>query len=247
MKLLQWNIWYKEDIRNVLKLLREVNADVICLQELTINHPHYNQRMNTAQFIAEGLGFHYHFKEAQSGIVDGVEEKYGNGIFSRYPILKTNHVYIQDPLDPYVENTDYDKEGRIYVEIAVNVGGRELTVGTVHMSYTHKFEPNEAKKVETNKLVEVLKSKKDNFIITGDFNSLPDSYTITEIEKYLKNLGPAQTENTWTTKPFSYNGFEVNSLDWRLDYCFATPDVQTVSAKILETAYSDHLPILIEI
>lgn len=36
LSVLQWNVWYKEDIRNIAKFLREHPADVICLQELTI-------------------------------------------------------------------------------------------------------------------------------------------------------------------------------------------------------------------
>ena len=34
MKLLQWNIWYKEDISNIAKELKRIDADVVCIQEL---------------------------------------------------------------------------------------------------------------------------------------------------------------------------------------------------------------------
>ena len=68
-----------------------------------------------------------------------------------------------------------------------------------------------------------------------------------EIQKYLKNAGPDPSEKTWTTKPFSYKGFEASTLDWRLDYCFVTPDLQITSAEVVKTSYSDHLPILLEL
>lgn len=114
------------------------------------------------------------------------------------------------------------------------------------MSYTHRFEPTPEKRIETDKLVEILKSKNERFLFTGDLNALPGSYTVSEVEKHLKNAGPDFDAKTWTTKPFSYNGFEASTLDWRLDYVFATPDVQIKAAKVLETPYSDHLPILVE-
>jgi len=37
MQILQWNIWYKEDINNIAKELRRINADVVCIQELSFS------------------------------------------------------------------------------------------------------------------------------------------------------------------------------------------------------------------
>ncbi len=246
MKLLQWNVWYKEDISNILKTIKDINPDIVCLQELTINHPHHNQDIDTAKYVADGLGFNHFFGEAQKNFSNGKERSYGNGIFSRYPITRSDSHYIQEPQDPNIQNPDYSKEGRVYVETIIGVGGKMLTVATTHMSYTDRFVPTSTKEAETNKLISILKGKEDSFIIVGDFNSLPGSYTINEILKYLENAGPPLEENTWTTKPFSYNGFETDELEWRLDYCFTTSDINIKSAKILKTIYSDHLPILLE-
>lgn len=55
---------YKENIENVLKTLKEIDADVICLQELTIGHE-CNQGLDTVQYLADGLGFNCFYKEAQ--------------------------------------------------------------------------------------------------------------------------------------------------------------------------------------
>ncbi len=35
MKVLQWNIWYKEDINNIASELKRIDADVVCIQELS--------------------------------------------------------------------------------------------------------------------------------------------------------------------------------------------------------------------
>ncbi len=37
LTLLQWNIWYKEDIRNIAKEIKRINPDIVSLQELTVN------------------------------------------------------------------------------------------------------------------------------------------------------------------------------------------------------------------
>ena len=244
MRLLQWNIWYEEDIKNILKVLKDIQADIICLQELTVNHKRHE--VNTAQYLADELGFNFFFKESQTDITEGRTSSFGNSIFTRYPILKSNFEYIQEPRQPEIGLSDYSQEGRVYIESAIQIPDRILGIGTVHMSYTDKFLPTPEKEAETDVLIDILKEKKHTFLLTDDLNSLPGSYTIQEIMRYLKNVGPALEEKTWTTKPFSYKGFDANTLDWRLDYCFATPDIIIKSAQIVDTTYSDHLPILLD-
>lgn len=240
LKLLQWNIWYKEDITNIAKLLKEINPDIICLQELTLSHPEHNENIDKLKYLADILGFNHFFKPSH---IDP-ENTFGNVIFSRYPIKENTFHFIKKP-EEKIEH--FSHQGRVYIECGISINGKMFTVGTVHMSYTDRFSETELKKTETDNLVEILKQKKENFIFTGDLNSTPESYTIVEIEKVLKSCGPDMNKKTWTTKPFSYNGFTAEKLDWRLDYCFSTPDININSTEVIPTKYSDHLPILLEI
>lgn len=241
MKLLQWNIWYQEDIKNILKTIEGINPDIICLQELSINHPEFNRGIDTAKYLAEHLKFHYFFKEAH----DHPKNTFGNGIFSRFPIIESKSIFTKNP-DRSASDDHFSVQGRAYLECAIDAVGKRLSVATTHVSYTHKFESTPAKEVETKNLVNILRGKKDRFIFTGDLNSLPGSPTIDAIQQHLKNAGPPLEQNTWTTKPFSYKGFNADGLKWRLDYCFTTPDIHVRSAQIIATPYSDHLPVLIE-
>lgn len=63
----------------------------------------------------------------------------------------------------------------------------------------------------------------------------------------IKNIGRDYDQKTWTTKPFSYNGFEANTLDWRLDYIFGSSDMVVNSSEMLQTEFSDHLPVIVEL
>ena len=121
-----------------------------------------------------------------------------------------------------------------------------LTVGTAHVSYSHRFEITDRKIMEVNKLIKILKKNKKMFVFTGDMNSTPDSYTIKQLEKILKNCGPDGYQKTWTTKPFDYKDFKETKLRWRLDYVFASKDIRVIRSKIIKTKFSDHLPILVE-
>jgi exonuclease III len=54
IKILQWNIWYQENVVNILKLIEEYNPDILCFQELTFNCE-YNPDIHVADYIAERL------------------------------------------------------------------------------------------------------------------------------------------------------------------------------------------------
>ena len=112
------------------------------------------------------------------------------------------------------------------------------------MSYTNAFQPTSRKIQETEKLISLIEGKTGPYILTGDFNAQPNSEVINKISNVMANAGPDFIQKTWTTKPFSYDGFKATTLDWRLDYIFTNPNLQNISAEILKTDLSDHLPIL---
>lgn len=242
MKLLQWNIWYKEKIENVLKILKEINADILCLQELADDSV-FNKNINTAKYLKENLQMNMFYQDSNTWATYNKKSQ-GNAILTKYPIIKSDFKYLQEPNH---DIRDASREGRIYLELTVLINNQELTIGTTHLSYTSRFEITDAKKKEVDNLVNILKTKKTDYIFTGDLNSLPDSYTIKEMSKYLKNTGPDFNAKTWTTKYHEDKwGFKTDKLDWRIDYVFCTEDVKIKSAKILHIPYSDHLPILVE-
>jgi len=234
ISILQWNIWYKEDIHNVAAFLKMHPTDIICLQALTIQD--MSETGHTPDYIAKELGYYHFYKEID---LDEGKIPLANGIFSKYPIVNTNWRWINEAGG----TGHYDDENRAYIEATINVSGEHVTVATTHMSYTGAFVSTSRKQEETQKLVDILKAKHSRFIFTGDLNATPDSPTIQVVSSVLKNIGPDFNQKTWATKPFSYDGFEETDLNWRLDYIFATPDIKTISAEVLKTEYSDHLPI----
>lgn len=238
IKILQWNVWYKDSINNLDKIIREIkkiDADIVCLQELSKNK---NERDGLDKLFKS-------YKHGYYAVADRFQTRdQGNAILTKFPIVNRETVYVNDPGEA---TNGYDKEGRVYIEITVNAEGKNLTVGTTQSSYTDKFVETIGKSEEVGRLVDIITEKKDNYIFTGDLNTPPNSFYIANIRNYLKNLGPALTHPTWPTKPFIYRDFKEDNLKWRLDYVFGTKDIKVVKAEILETKVSDHLPILVEI
>lgn len=238
ISVLQWNILFTEDIHGIAAFLKAHPADIICLQELTIDYP--TQRVkDTPRFIAQQLGYNYFAKDIPLKKTDGQIMNLGNGIFSRFPIVSTRLAWINE-----TGQGGSDDERRAYLEVTLKIPGGEVTVATTHLSFIPYFKNTPRKEREAGDLMTETTRHKTHFIFTGDLNATPDSSIVQAISRHLKNAGPEFGQKTWTTKPFSYMGFEETKRNWRLDYVLITKDIQVVSAEILETNYSDHLPIL---
>lgn len=244
LKILQWNIWYKENPEDITRTINQISPDIVCLQEVTVNYSQH-QIKDIPKYLAKQTGLNCHFQEAQYWPVENGKAVQGNAILSKGAFASKSHIFVQNKKHENFD--DYSREGRILVVGEIEVGGKHLTVATTHLSYQHRFEETQAKLEEENRLLEAIARFDQNFILTGDFNVSPKSNLIKKLSKNLINAGPEFDQNTWTTKPFSYNGFEETQLNWRLDYIFTTPDIKVNKAEIIQTEFSDHLPILIEI
>lgn len=241
ISLLQWNIWIHEKPENVLSLIKQLNPDIICLQELTQNFDSTGN-IDVSAFLSQSLGYNYYYAQAHSWPGVKGERNQGNGIFTRFPIKTKTYKFVQ-PI-AQTGSHGYANEGRVLAIAELEINHSLVTIGTTHLSYTDRFEETLAKITEENNLLEALKVVNNKLIITGDFNTSEKSYLVQAMEKKYKHAGPAYVEKTWTTKPFYYNGFDEDKLNWRLDYVFTTHDITVTNSEIIQTEFSDHLPIL---
>jgi endonuclease/exonuclease/phosphatase family metal-dependent hydrolase len=245
VRILQWNVLFRERADRILGVLAEADADVLCLQELTSVSGH-NEGVDVPAFIAESLGFHSLYQIAQEWDAPGDRHTLGNGIFSRHPLARTDAVFVRPSqgINPH----DPAQEGRAYVEADVSLpGGATLTVGTTHLSYVPHGVMTPEKKHEIDALLGIAKAKKERYVLTGDFNEQPASYTVQELSRTLRHCGPPFDVLTWPTRPFRSRDHVETELGWRIDYAFATPDLTVVDARAIDTDVSDHLPILVEL
>lgn len=241
IKLIQWNTWFKEKPENIASFLKRSKADIICTQEIMRDS---RKNIDVAKYISKKLGFEYYYHDGNTWDNDNEKEALGNAIFSRFPIIAKNHIFVQQPKH---DTPDASNEGRVYVEIKINVKNKILTVGTTHLSYSHRFKITDQRKNEIDNLINIIKKQKDHYLFAGDLNSVPGSYVITQLEKLLSHSGPDYDHRSWTTKPFEYEGFKENNLNWRLDYVFNTQDICVCESEVLNCKYSDHLPLQIKI
>ncbi|HET9722041.1 MAG TPA: endonuclease/exonuclease/phosphatase family protein [Candidatus Saccharimonadales bacterium] len=240
IKLLHWNILYQEKAENILSLVQRINPDIFCCQEISDKNPNSKELLSGLTNI-----YKQHYLETADIIgKSGENLKLGNAIFSKFPLSNRKRVDLWNGPNP---TSDNQHEQRIYIEVTLDVSGHNLTVGTTHLSFAPYFTDTPDRLAQSEKLMRVIESKESNYIITGDFNSAPKTEIIKTIEKHLVSAGPPDSKPTFTTIPFSFLGFDAKGLEWRVDYVFATKDISIISSKIIQTKYSDHLPILVEL
>jgi endonuclease/exonuclease/phosphatase family metal-dependent hydrolase len=233
VKILQWNVRFSEHPKDIAKELKRFEADIICCQELIETE----RGINAVQIISEYLKYDYFFKEAArwDNRLDIISQ--GNAIFSRFPIKEALFAFLRFFIKNPANST---VEGRVYLEAEIVVGRKIINIGTTHLSFSRDHGINKEKQEEVKKLLSLIKDK--HYILTGDFNATPDDLGLQKVFKKLNNAGPDL--GIGTTKPIIYHGIKE---PLRIDYVFTTSDIKVNSAKVLESEFSDHLPILIEI
>ena len=169
IKLLQWNIWNNEDIDNIVKELKRIDADIVCIQELAIKDDNDIKIRKLKEVYP-----HIYYEKADT-FLDGYSQC--NAILSKYPLYDKNYTYVQKPTD---NKNDYSKEGRVYIEAKVKINDEEIQILEQEKVLLNK--KLEEEKTYYRKLYE----DKANFVITEDmFKMLSSDYT-KEIEEMNK-------------------------------------------------------------
>ena len=127
MKILQWNIWYKEKIDNIVKELVRIDADVVCIQELSFVG---NDRTNVKKLNEI---YPYVYYEIADTFEDGRSQC--NAILSKLPFIEKSKYYVQEP---GLDKNDYSKEGRIYIEVLIK-NNRRITISFRGLSLSFSF------------------------------------------------------------------------------------------------------------
>jgi len=159
----------------IVDVLREIDADVVGLQEV-LCHSRLHKRDHQAEFIAGELGMDFRLGENRR--INGGE--YGNVVLSRFPI--ESHVNYD------ISVRKYEPRGCLRAEIAVN-GGQPLQFINVHMG-TSYFE----RRLQVHKMLaqHVLDSPElaGRRIVAGDFNEWVSGITTRLFRSNFKCVDP---------------------------------------------------------
>ena len=144
---------HRYDPARIAQVLRELQADIIGLQEVDAGHRH-GRRVDQWLFLAEATGL---------GLVRGASlidhrGRFGNAILTRFPVIGVRQIDLSVP----------GREPRGAIDVDLAVEGRVLRVIATHLGLNAA-----ERRIQARRLVERLAAvagRHDGLIIMGDLN-----------------------------------------------------------------------------
>tara|TARA_R110000787_G_scaffold43372_1_gene106403 strand:- start:12105 stop:13133 length:1029 start_codon:yes stop_codon:yes gene_type:complete len=208
----------------ISSFLKNENPDVLCLQE-------YNKEMKI-DFTAYPYSY-IHFRG---------KNILGHAIFSKYPLINTYSFDFQDSYNNTL-SADLVKGSdtlRIY-----NLHLQSLSIKP-SVSYLQEVDNEVLRKRISTRFVKqqeqletILKHKNNSrhpVIISGDFNNTPFSYVYHKVSESMNDAFVEAGNGIGTTYLFEY-------YPMRIDYIFASNELQILNFNTIRKTFSDHYPI----
>lgn len=213
----------KIDYEAMANAIKECNPDIVGLQEIRGKGtlPDYEAQ---TEILAELCGMKYCFFAKALDV--GENNPYGNGFLSKIPIVSAEIIPIPDP-NPKKYDGYY--ESRCILKVRLENG---LLVLVTHFG----LNPDEQENA-VNTLLSHIENEK--CVLMGDFNVKPDNPVLAPIRARMTDLAAA-----FDTPKFS---FPSDKPTVKIDYIFASRDLEIVLADIPSLVVSDHRPHTAEI
>jgi endonuclease/exonuclease/phosphatase family metal-dependent hydrolase len=196
------------------RVIERENPDVIVLQEVSRGWL-VTGSVDMLLWLSQRLDMPYVWGPASR------DDLWGNAILSRAPL----------------SDEDVAKFSRTQNLRRSVVGARVATeVGDVWVFGTHLDNPSGAGAVRREQVGQVIafRGQRSPAVLLGDFNATPGDAVIQAIEDSgFVDLGARLPPGTFTSEGRS-----------RIDYIFATTDLTPVSIYVVESAASDHKPVV---
>ncbi|MGH7789433.1 MAG: endonuclease/exonuclease/phosphatase family protein [Candidatus Binatia bacterium] len=141
----------RHDPGRVAKVLDELKADVIALQEVDFRY-HVRQGVDQLQYLAKATGF----ESVWGPVLYGARGQYGNGLLTRHEVLEVRGIDLSVPR--------YQRRGALDVDLRVD--GRTLRIVAAHLGLGLK-----ERQIQVRRLLTALAAHDGApLILLGDFN-----------------------------------------------------------------------------
>lgn len=247
LKLIQCNIWHGRYHNKLVTFLREQDADIITLQEVTSFGLNWgeNAQFDVFEQLKSDLNCSGIFAPTflKRGERDG---HLGNAILSKFPILYHKVHFLSGRLCYDEEfGEDWRREPRNLLEVRLDIGKSTLGVFTTHLAFSPDFVVSPLQWLQAKKLSAILRrSNKSPLILAGDLNALPGSSVIGLLERDFENVLCGKNLVTFAKHRFAFGDFEVDELRYLIDYIFVNEAIHSIDINAIDVDCSDHLPLV---
>ncbi len=248
MKLISLNIWGgRAGFGRLLKFFSDnKDADIFCLQEVWNGGEEIMikrvDRGNDAFIVPRNLisiasilsDFNYYFHPQ-------VKNYYGLTVFVKktLAIKQIGELFVHK--DRELVGPRFGAHGRNIQYIVIETNNRLRTIINFHGLWTGDGkDDNNDRLVQSNNIINFLKTQSNPIVLVGDFNLLPETESIKKFEIFgMRNLiregGFVSTRTKLYTKEHRF-----------ADYAFVTKDITIKNFTVMPDEVSDHSPLYLE-
>lgn len=208
----------------ILNTIREVNPDILVLQESDTNRLS-SMNVDILNWLACKLEMYVY-----SGPSTG-EQIYGLALLSRYPIEDSALFFLESQEDQ-----------RVWFRCQLNTGSETVAIYGIHMGLSPEDRTSQSAEV-----VEMLANETMPFIMMGDFNTWPNETIYSNLTTVMNDAWVLAGHD-----PFDSSGYTFDSVEpyERIDYIFVSGElISGVNScdVLMGQEGSDHLPLYITI
>ncbi|MGQ4892618.1 MAG: endonuclease/exonuclease/phosphatase family protein [Candidatus Njordarchaeia archaeon] len=213
-----YSIENKLDIENIYDTIRKENLDIVGLQETDTGRL-------TSQYVDELLWLSNRLKMF-CVFGPALGKTYGVAILSKFPIIEHKYYLLPSKL-----------EQRVLLYAKIDLGYTKINFFTIHLGLTKEERINQLEYA-----LEIIDGYQGYKVLTGDFNSHPDSEEIGMVKEKLydaRDLAISRSGGEGT--------YPSDKPTERIDYIFVSNNFTVSRFKTVKSLASDHLPILAEL
>lgn len=259
LRVVHWNVarfteWKRNNNKGsqtrlkMMDQLKEQNADVLCLIEFF--HSTDSTYYNNLNYAMHQLGYPYYYYSWDD---DGHKQWVGNIIFSKHPIIDSGIIRYPRPTQPesliyadivfnedtirfyttHLQSVQFKPQDYETIEMIKNkpnddlVGGSRNIFSKLKRGFIHRSKQADIVK-------EVISNSPYPYVLTGDMNDVPNSYTYFTIKD-------DELQDVFLEKGFGVGRtYSAISPTLRIDYIFTTKDFDVGQFNRVAKDYSDH-------
>ncbi len=211
------------DLDAIAGVIAVQNADLVALQEVDVNIKR-SGNINQAEYLAKKLGMHFYFAKAIN--YNGGE--YGVAVLSKFPIED------QDALKFSRIESRADAEDRVLATVTVKLNsGKKIKFASTHLD---QMKDEALRLVQIAEIEKQAQKEKLPFFVAGDFNAVPTSATIQQLDKTFTRT----CTDCGFTIPVVKPKKTIDFIAYKQSNKIATLSHQVIQEHLA----SDHLPIV---
>ena len=231
---------------DIAALLREINADVVALNEVDFDTS-WSNNVNQAAVLAEKAGYPFRVEERNLDFrVVHRTWRFGNAILSKYPI--SGAAVVDLPSFNGWETTLAGKKRGVRCD--VNVGEQTFRVFGLHLS--HRSE--NVRQLSAQHVVDLVRDSPHPCVVMGDMNSIPPGFSRSSKTSDGKNaiqtfddsdeLHRIDIDKPEDDKFLTFRSDKPNII---IDWIYLSPSLRFESHRVEPSLLSDHRPVIAEI